>query len=66
MAHRERRIAQLVFQVRPIHAALDAGGVAHRIDLEHLVHVAHRQCHHFLELLGGSIPFTTEDPPHTE
>ena len=35
--------------VGSVDAALDARGLAHRIDLEHLVHVAHRDRHDLLE-----------------
>ena len=50
VAHRERRLAQLVFDVRPINAALYARSVTYRIDLQHLIHVAHRDRHDLFEL----------------
>ena len=33
----------------PVDAALDARGLAHRVDLQHLVHVARRDRHHLVE-----------------
>ena len=53
MAHRERRVAQRVLDGGAIDAALDARGLAHRIDLQDLVHVAHRDGHDLVEAGGG-------------
>ena len=53
VAHGEGAVAQLVLDRGPIDAALDARGVAHRIDFQHLVHVARRDRHHLVELGAG-------------
>ena len=53
MAHGEGRLAQLVFDVRSVDAALHARRLTDRIDLEHPVHVAHRDGHDLLEFGRG-------------
>jgi hypothetical protein len=52
VAHGKGRLAQLFLYVRSVDAALDARGLAHRVDFQHLVHVTHRDRHDFLESAG--------------